>query len=144
MGTRDVNFGQARSSKTKTTNAQQKMSPVSIAKTPPNTVVSNAVGELQDGKVRIAPQETDDDRIASNEKHGEDRITSKKPETGENDEERILSDKNEGEDRIPPATKKPINKRRTLQKPYAEICSFDDTDGITLYKKQNYNAAITI
>lgn len=109
-------------------------SPPNSAKTPLKTGVNDSVSEQEDGEERISTQRTDDDRILFNNKHGEDRIPRNKRETQENDKD---------EDKILFKIKKTRNKRRTSQEPYVEVCTFDDTDKITLSKKCNYKVGIT-
>lgn len=105
MNNRDVKPLQAKLMITKPARTKQKTSPRKSAKVPLNTAVNDVVRDQRDGEDRVPPQKSDDDRIQCQTEQSNDRIT--------------------------PSNKKTRNKRRPLQKPYAEICAFDDTNEIT-------------
>lgn len=89
------------------------------------------------GVLRFRPEAMDNDRVPPQKKNGGSRILS-----NHKDNERDPSLNKEGEERIPP-NKDQVDNRRLPTAPYAEVGTFEETDSVTLFTKDNYKVAIS-
>lgn len=133
-----VKPSQAKGSKTKFANAQQRASLSSRLKTTLQIPDSHTAIEKQGCEERKQPREKCDDRVTSNNKHGKHQTPPKKKKLKKTTQTELCETKKTVEDQILPDLKKISNKRGPSQEPYAELYVSDDTDERELFSKRSY------